>query len=51
MQAPTLTDAQSAFMPSQGAEAVMVAETCRKAGIGQAACLNRKKKRDGMTSP
>ncbi len=49
MKASKFTDAQKAFIQKQGAEGVLVADICRKAGISQATYFNWKKKFDGMT--
>ena len=51
MKAAKFTDAQKAFILRQGAEGVLVADICRKAGISQATYFNWKKKFDGMTPP
>lgn len=51
MKASKFTDAQKAFILKQGAEGVLVADICRKAGISQATYFNWKKKFDGMTPP
>jgi putative transposase len=46
--ASKFTDAQKAFILKQGAEGVLVAEICRRAGISQATYYNWKKKYDGL---
>ena len=51
MKASKFSDAQKAFILKQGAEGVLVADICRKAGISQAEYFNWKKKYDGMTPP
>lgn len=48
MKASQFSDAQKAFILKQGADGVPVAEICRRAGISQATCFNRKKKYDGL---
>jgi len=41
-------DAQTAFIPKQGADGIPVAEICRRAGVIQATYFNWKKKYDGL---
>ena len=48
MRASRFTDAQKAFILKQGAEGVLVAEICRRAGISEATYFNWKKKYDGL---
>ena len=48
MKASKFTDAQKAFIISQGEDGTPVAEICRKAGISQATYFNWKKKYSGM---
>jgi putative transposase len=47
MKASKFTDAQKAFILKQGAEGVLVANMCRKAGISQAKYFNLKKSSTG----
>ena len=42
------SDAQKAFILKQGADGVLVAEICRRAGISQATSFNWQKKYDGL---
>jgi len=51
MKASKFSDAQKAFILKQGADAVVVADICRKAGISQATYFNWKKKYDGLQPP
>ena len=48
MKASKFTDAQKAFITTQGEEGTPVAEVCRKAGISQATYFNWKKRYAGM---
>jgi putative transposase len=48
MKASKFSDAQKAFILKQGAEGVLVAEICRRAGISEATYFNWKKKYDGL---
>jgi uncharacterized protein YjcR len=48
MKASKFTDAQKAFILKQGADGMLVADICRKAGISQATYFNWKKKYDGL---
>ena len=48
MKASRSSDAQKAFILKQGADGMLVAEICRKAGISQATYFNWKKKYDGL---
>jgi putative transposase len=48
MKASRFSDAQKAFILKQGADGLLVAELCRKAGISQATYFNWKKKYDGL---
>lgn len=47
MKASKVTDAQKAFVIKQGEERTLVAEACRKAGIGQATHFNWERKYAG----
>jgi putative transposase len=49
MKASKFSDAQKAFILRQGADGVLVADICRKAGISPATYFNWKKKYDGMS--
>jgi putative transposase len=51
MKASQFPDAQKAFILKQGADGVLVAEICRRAGISQATYFNWKKKYEGLTPP
>lgn len=46
MKASKFSDAQKAFVLTQGADGIPVAEICRRAGISQATDFNWKKKYD-----
>ena len=48
MKASKFSDAQKAFILKQGADGMLVADLCRKAGISQATYFNWKKKYDGL---
>ena len=48
MKASRFSDAQKAFILTQGADGVPVADICRKAGISPATYFNWKKKYDGL---
>lgn len=48
MMARKVTDAQQAFIVRQSDEGASVTKICRKAGIGQAARLDRKKTYAGL---
>ena len=48
MKASKFSDAQKAFILKQGADGMLVADICRKAGISQATYFNWKKKYDGL---
>lgn len=48
MKASRFSEAQKAFILKQGADGMLVAEICRKAGISQAPYFNWKKKYDGL---
>jgi putative transposase len=48
MKASRFSDAQKSFMLKQGADGMLVADICRKAGISQATYFNWKKKYDGL---
>jgi putative transposase len=48
MKASKFSDAQKAFNLKQGADGVLVAEICRRAGISEATYFNWKKKCDGL---
>ncbi len=48
MKASRFSDAQKAFILKQGADGMLVADICRKAGISQATYFNWKKKYDGL---
>jgi putative transposase len=48
MKASKFSDAQKAFILKQGADGVLVAEICRRAGISEATYFNWKKKYDGL---
>lgn len=48
MKASRFSDAQKAFTLKQGADGVLVAEICRKAGISQATYFPWKKNYDGF---
>lgn len=48
MKASKFSDAQKAFILKQGADGILVAEICRRAGISQATYFNCKKKYDGL---
>jgi putative transposase len=47
MKASQFSDAQKTFILKQGADGVLAAEICRKAGISQATYFNWKKKYEG----
>ena len=51
MKASKFSDAQKAFILRQGADGVLVADICRKAGISQATYFNWKKKYEGRQPP
>ena len=48
MKASKFSDAQKAFILKQGADGMLVADICRKAGISQATYFNWKKRYDGL---
>ena len=48
MKASKFSDEQKAFILKQGADAIPVAEFCRRTGISQASYFNWKKKYDGL---
>ena len=48
MKASKFSDAQKAFILRQGADAVPVADICRKAGISQATYFNWKKRNEAL---
>ena len=48
MKASRFSDAQKSFMLKQGADGMLVADICRKAGISRATYFNWKKKYDGL---
>lgn len=48
MKASRFSDAQKAFTLKQGADGILVADVCRKAGISPATYFNWKKKYDGL---
>jgi putative transposase len=48
MKASQFSDAQKAFILKQGADGMLVADVCRKAGISPAIYFNWKKKFDGL---
>jgi putative transposase len=48
MKPSRFSDAQKAFILRQGADGMLVADVCRKAGISQATYFNWKKKYDGL---
>ena len=48
MKASRFSDAQKAFILKQGADGMLGADICRKAGISQATYFNWKKKYDGL---
>jgi putative transposase len=48
MKASKFSDAQKAFILKQGADGVLVAEICRRAGISEATYFNWKKRYDGL---
>ena len=51
MKASQFSDAQKAFILRQGADGVLVADICRKAGISRATYFNWKKKDEGLQPP
>ena len=48
MNASKVSEARKAFILTQSADGVPVAEICRTSGISQATCFKRNKKYDGM---
>jgi putative transposase len=48
MKASRFSEAQKAFILKQGADGMLVAGLCRKAGISQATYFNWKKRYDGL---
>jgi putative transposase len=48
MKASRFSDAQEAFILTQGSDGMPVADTRRKASIGQATYFNWKRKYDGL---
>jgi len=48
MKASRFSDAQKAFILKQGADGMLVADICRRAGISQATYFNWKKRYDGL---
>jgi putative transposase len=48
MKASQFSDAQKAFILKQGADGMLVADVCRKAGISPAIYFNWKKQFDGL---
>ena len=51
MKASRFSDAQKAFILKQGRDGILMADICRKAGIGQATYFNWKKKGRTSTVP
>jgi len=51
MKASKFLEARKAFILKQGAEGVLVAEICRRAGISQATDFSWKKRYEGLTPP
>jgi putative transposase len=48
MKASKFSDAQKAFILTQGTDGMPVGDVCRKAGISQATYFNWKKRYDGL---